>query len=170
MLISSLFIFNSSFFKLFQFSIFQFFNLKITGDGNCQFRAIADQIYMNEQDFALVRENAVSWLTENENFEVDKGTKISEFLFDFPSWDAYCDEMAQDGVWGDQLTLMAIAEKFQVRLWILSSSDCIDEKAAIIIEPRQTRVRKTVYLLHWLERGHYESLVPNAAPTSAPNV
>jgi hypothetical protein len=135
---------------------------QIVGDGNCQFRAVADQLYGDEKDHELAREVAVSWLAENENFEVAPGIHLVDFMYDQPSWDSYCDEMRHEGSWGDELKLIAMAEHFKVRFWILSSSNCADEQATIVIEPRQGRVRKNVYLLHWLERGHYDSLTPHA--------
>jgi len=96
---------------------------EIRGDGNCQFRALADQLFGDEERHNEVRLKIVDWLRKNKDFEVDEGTKIFDFLDleEYSSWNEYCDEMSRNGAWGDQFTLVAGAEVFQVNIHILSS-------------------------------------------------
>lgn len=77
-------------------------------------------------------------------------------IFFFPN----SDTMANDSVWGDHITLIAAAEVFRVKVWILSSIELPANSTlspVTIIEPRG-QVEKSVFLGHWHER-HYSSLV-----------
>jgi hypothetical protein len=76
----------------------------------------------------------------------------------FPTWDAYCDYMAREGSWGDHLSLIAVAEAFKARVWIISSVETPDNASPVtVIEPRETPGKKILFLGHWHER-HYSSL------------
>lgn len=60
--------------------------------------------------------------------------------------------MAQDGNWGDELTLIAIAELFNVRIQILSTLG-----NTIHILPQANTAQRTIHLLHQHEH-HYRSI------------
>jgi len=133
---------------------------KIKGDGNCQFRAIADQIYNDPDDHLLVRKNVVDWLKKNDKYVLPNGTVLREYLETdiFHKWSDYCDYMLRDSVWGDHLTLLAAAEIFKVKIVIFSSVKTKkDEDPFIIISPKYSS--NIIYLSHELEY-HYSSLSP----------
>lgn len=69
--------------------------------GNCQFRALADQLFGDEERHNEVRLKIVDWLRKNKDFEVDEGTKICDFLDleEYSSWNEYCDEMSRNRAW-----------------------------------------------------------------------
>lgn len=67
------------------------------------------------------------------------------------SWSIFCDKMAQ-GEWGDELTLIAIAELFKVRIQILSTLG-----NTIHILPQHNTAQRTIHLLHQHEH-HYRSI------------
>lgn len=147
----------------------------ITPDGNCQFRALADQIMEDQDRHSEVRTKIIDWLKGNERYAVDDNN--STFLGDFldrdqyPSWENYCKYMSGNKAWGDHLTLVAATEAFGVNLWVLSSVDVGDSPVVngidpyiTTLSPRIAKPKKTARLAHYHEL-HYTSLHPNPPPT-----
>ena len=107
-------------------------NLKlkdVPGDNNCQFHAIADQLFkigINGWSDIKLRKKAVQWLKENGKRAMDDG-KIGErtLLKDaigVPNWNNYIKEMSEHGkTWGDEATLLAISVLFKIEIIIISS-------------------------------------------------
>jgi len=146
---------------------FQLFGLrekrKIPGDGNCQFAAFADQLFSTPRVHQEVRRISVEWLRQNPNFEVERGVYLRDFLeMDcFGNWEEYCNYMAQDGTWGDHMTLIALSEVFECSVIILSSVELGNNSASnpvTIIEPKTCKSQKVILLSH-LHEKHYGSLV-----------
>ena len=58
--------------------------------------------------------------------------------------------MSQDQVWGDHITLIAAAEVFRTKIWILSSIDLPEDgklSPVTIVEPREVQEgRKCIFL------------------------
>ncbi|KAG8342750.1 hypothetical protein TRVL_06417 [Trypanosoma vivax] len=84
------------------------------GDGNCQFRAVAQQLLGSEDYHELVRVHVVTYM------------KSVRDVFDcyFPSKeeaDTYYDDMLKVGTWGDELTLRAASDSLFINVHILSS-------------------------------------------------
>mmetsp|Transcript_30332 Transcript_30332/g.70546 ORF Transcript_30332/g.70546 Transcript_30332/m.70546 type:complete len:144 (-) Transcript_30332:132-563(-) len=68
----------------------------VRGDGNCQFRALADQLYGSEEHHATIREQVVQQLQ----------VRAERYCGFVPgSFKGYLAEMARDGTWGDHVTL-----------------------------------------------------------------
>jgi len=146
---------------------------KITPDGNCQFRALADQIMADQNRHKEVRKKIIDWLKGNEKYAVDdqSSTTLGDFLDrdQYPSWENYCYYMSGSRAWGDHLTLLAATEAFGVNLWILSSVEVPDSPETIkhdfdqyitTLSPRIAKPNKTARLAHYHEL-HYTSLHPN---------
>jgi hypothetical protein len=146
--------------------LYQLCGRPIKGDGNCLFRAVADQLGLSpDLHHAQVRAAVVDWLRKNPSYKIDATATISDFLETdrYMTWDAYCDYMSLDGSWGDHLSLIAIAEVFKARVWIISSVETPESSSPVtIIEPRETEGKKLFLLGHWHER-HYTSLIPAPA-------
>ncbi|CAM6092176.1 unnamed protein product [Calypogeia fissa] len=74
--------------------------IQVTGDGNCFFRAIADQLEGNEEEHAKYRGKVVDYLEDHkEDFE--------PFLEEEVTFDEYCSNMRQDGTWAGHMELQA---------------------------------------------------------------
>ncbi|WPT15006.1 OVARIAN TUMOR DOMAIN-containing deubiquitinating enzyme 9 [Picochlorum sp. SENEW3] len=73
------------------------------GDGNCQFRSLAKQIFRNPEKHGLVRSKAVRYIRLNRQ-------RFLPYLG--PEFDTYVKEMSVEGCWGDELTLRAASEAF----------------------------------------------------------
>jgi len=141
---------------------------KIIGDGNCQYRAIADQLWNDQERYTEVRKSVTDWLENNKNYYVDEEntTRMCDFLVDI-KWPDYVAAMRKNYAWGDQLTLTAAAEIYQMNIWVLSTVKTSNpENAVTVISPKSFRNKsstndpaKTIYLLNLMDY-HYESLKP----------
>jgi len=143
----------------------------ITPDGNCQFRALADQIMADQDRHPEVRTRIIDWLKRNERYAVDDNNSacLGDFLDRdlYPSWENYCKYMSANKAWGDHLTLVAATEAFGVNLWVLSSVEVGDtpiqnnglDPYITTLAPRIAKPNKTARLAHYHEL-HYTSLHP----------
>ncbi|CAI5511250.1 unnamed protein product, partial [Closterium sp. Naga37s-1] len=76
--------------------------LPMVGDGNCQFRALADQLFRNANRHAAVRQAVVQQMRAHSE-------RYSPYVPD--SFPRYLRHMARNGEWGDHITLQAAADK-----------------------------------------------------------
>ncbi|CAN6248453.1 unnamed protein product, partial [Urochloa humidicola] len=78
------------------------FEVRVAGDGNCQFRALSDQLYRSPDYHKHVRKEIVKQLKEhNSLYEGYVPMKYKH----------YCKKMKKSGEWGDHVTLQAAADK-----------------------------------------------------------
>ncbi|GAB4821497.1 hypothetical protein N2152v2_008543 [Parachlorella kessleri] len=123
----------------------------VKGDGNCQFRALSDQLYRTPRLHAFVRECTVAQLRrDRQRYE---GWVPADY-------DAYCRAMARSGEWGDHVTLQAAADYFGLKICVLTS---FPEGAFIEIMPQRTRSSRILYLSFWAE-VHYNSVYMQEDP------
>jgi len=140
----------------------------IDGDGNCQFAAISDQLFNNPKLHLEIRRIIVYWLRRNQNYEVEKGVRLIDFLETecFGSWEGYCDYMSKEQVWGDHMTLIAATEVFKCTILILSSVQTGASSDPItVIEPKKASSDRVILLSH-LHELHYGSLTQDGLDQS----
>lgn len=71
----------------------------VLGDGNCQFRATANQLDLDDDQFHVpIRHKCVDWLRNNKNTKIGD-SELFHFNYEFESWESFCDHMDQDAVW-----------------------------------------------------------------------
>ncbi|CAJ1360790.1 unnamed protein product [Effrenium voratum] len=117
----------------------------VAGDGNCQFRALADQLYGSEEHHDAIRAQVLEQLR----------TLPSRYQGFVPGrFESYLAHMARDGAWGDHVTLQAAADVLGVRIHVVS--DFLEE-AYIEVTPEQQKSSKVLKLCFWAE-VHYNSL------------
>ncbi|KAG2433740.1 hypothetical protein HXX76_008103 [Chlamydomonas incerta] len=124
---------------------------QVAGDGNCQFRALSDQLYDNPEHHAEVRRAVVAVLRQ-------RAAAYSCYVAG--DYGAFVDSMARSGTWGDHLTLQAAADTFGVRIVVVTS---YEHSPVITIEPEQKKSGRTLFLSFWAE-VHYNSLYPAKEP------
>eukprot|EP00667_Euglena_gracilis_P019074 EG_transcript_20378 len=127
----------------------------VEGDGNCQFRALADQLWRRQDSHREVRRLVAARL----RFHPEQYAPfvISE------DYDAYVARMAKEGEWGDHVTLQAAADVFGVEIVLVTSF--ADERSIISIkpldwegkDPDSSRVVQTLHLSFYAEI-HYNSI------------
>ena len=124
---------------------------EVDGDGNCQFRAIADQLYGSPDRYAEVRANIVEHLRSN-------SSRYSAFVPE--SYDAfffYIEIMRLDGNWGDHLTLQAASNVYGLEIRVYTS---YDENWERVIRPTDDgNIRRAIQLSFYAEL-HYNSVHP----------
>lgn len=137
---------------------------EVKGDGNCQFRALSDQLYHSSSHHGELRQQVVKQLRSTP--EVYKGFVDDDF-------GSYCHQMGKNGTWGDHITLQAAADAYASRILIVSSfqEECIIE----ILPTKQAKLPKqpgsrTLFLSFWHE-VHYGSVYPQGStpPPDAPH-
>lgn len=86
--------------------------LEMAGDGNCQFRSLAFNLFGSQSYHAVVRKAAVEHMRKHADF--------FELFFD-GEFDDYLKGMAINRTWGDELTLRAIVEAYGCVAHVLTS-------------------------------------------------
>lgn len=87
------------------------------GDGNCQFEALRFllQTLGIYRSVEVLRKEIVQYLTQNPDNVF--GTPLENFAA--MPWDRYLASMAQNGEYGDQITLQAAAEIFNLEILVV---------------------------------------------------
>lgn len=119
--------------------------LQVEGDGNCQFRALADQLFRNPDYHKHVRKEVVKQLKQFQ--------KLYESYVPM-SYKNYLKIMKRSGEWGDHITLQAAADRFGAKICLLTS---FRETCLIEIVPKDQTPTRELWLSFWSE-VHYNSL------------
>ncbi|KAL4200804.1 hypothetical protein AMTRI_Chr02g255450 [Amborella trichopoda] len=130
--------------------------LQIEGDGNCQFRALADQLFRNPDYHKHVRKEIVRQLKRFQKYY--EGYVPMKYK-------SYLKKMKRSGEWGDHVTLQAAADRFGAKICLLTS---FRDSCFIEIMPKDQDPSKELWLSFWCE-VHYNSLygtgeVPSRVP------
>lgn len=131
---------------------------EVAGDGNCQFRAVSHQLFKSDKYHRRIREDACTQLLENPNYYKRIIFKEEEFNTDY---NTYIEKMKKDSVYGDELTLQAIADFYDLNIRVINITDNY-------ITPITTRTNKqtrTITLIYkrdkiYRELDHYDSVKP----------
>ncbi|KAI3793462.1 hypothetical protein L1987_36081 [Smallanthus sonchifolius] len=127
--------------------IYDLVELKVSGDGNCQFRSLSDQIYRSSEHHKLVREQVVQQL----KFHPELYAAYVPMAYD-----EYLKNISTDGEWGDHVTLQAAADAFGVKIFVLTS---YKDTCYIEILPCVQKSKRIIFLSFWAE-VHYNSIYP----------
>ncbi|KAF3789375.1 OTU domain-containing protein [Nymphaea thermarum] len=128
----------------------QLYNLtevKVQGDGNCQFRALSDQFYRTPEHHNFVRQEIVNQLSAQP--EIYAGYVPM-------AYSDYIEKMSRDGEWGDHVTLQAAADWYGVRICVFTS---FKDTCIIDISPNVQKSNRVIFLSFWAE-VHYNSIYP----------
>ncbi|CAI5984834.1 unnamed protein product [Closterium sp. NIES-64] len=120
--------------------------LPMVGDGNCQFRALADQLFRNANRHAAVRQAVVQQMRAHSEC-------YSPYVPD--SFSRYLRHMARNGEWGDHITLQAAADKYGAKINLITSYP--GDQFLIEIFPCQGKPTRELWLSFWAE-VHYNSV------------
>ncbi|KAB2075120.1 hypothetical protein ES319_A07G199500v1 [Gossypium barbadense] len=130
--------------------------LQMEGDGNCQFRALADQLFRNPDYHKHVRRQIVKQLKHSK--------KLYEGYVPM-KYKGYLKKMKKSGEWGDHVTLQAAADRFGAKICLVTS---FRDTCYIEIMPKQASPTREIWLSFWSE-VHYNSLYASGdVPTRAP--
>eukprot|EP00900_Chrysochromulina_parva_P011409 jgi/Chrpa1/20269/Chrysochromulina_OHIO_Genome00027367-RA len=133
--------------------------VNVGGDGNCFFRALAKQVYSDEQEHGRARQETIQYMRERrEEFEhfVPK---------DFDSYDSYVNHMSREGTYIEgQFEIQAAADAFNVHIMVYGRSRDHDRTFTPLMSNLETR---DVYMAHYQAAQHYVVLERmDPAPTA----
>ncbi|KGN54973.1 OVARIAN TUMOR DOMAIN-containing deubiquitinating enzyme 11 isoform X1 [Cucumis sativus] len=130
--------------------------LQMEGDGNCQFRALADQLFRNPDYHKHVRKAVIK--------QLKKFRKLYEGYVPM-KYKTYLKKMKKSGEWGDHVTLQAAADRFGAKICLVTS---FRDTCYIEILPKDNSPHKELWLSFWCE-VHYNSLYASGdLPTRTP--
>ncbi|OAP11204.1 hypothetical protein AXX17_AT2G36230 [Arabidopsis thaliana] len=89
--------------------------IMMKSDGNCQFRALADQLYQNSDCHELVRQEIVKQLKTH--------PKIYKGFVDHMDFSQYVKNMSTNSQWGDEVTLRVAADVYQVKIILITERE-----------------------------------------------
>lgn len=129
---------------------------QMEGDGNCQFRALSDQLFHNPDDHKYVRRQVIKQLT--------RFRKLYEGYVPM-TYKSYLKKMKKLGEWGDHVTLQATVDRFGVKICLVTS---FRDTCCIEILPKNGHPSRELWLSFWSE-VHYNSLYTRGdIPVRAP--
>ncbi|KAH7669605.1 Ubiquitinyl hydrolase 1 protein [Dioscorea alata] len=127
--------------------LYDLVELKVQGDGNCQFRALSDQFYRSPEHHKFVRQQVINQLMSN--------PEIYEGYVPMAYGD-YLRKLSKSGEWGDHVTLQAAADSYGVKIFVITS---FKDTCYIEILPNVQKSRRVIFLSFWAE-VHYNSIYP----------
>ncbi|CAL0299531.1 unnamed protein product [Lupinus luteus] len=127
--------------------LYDFVEHMVQGDGNCQFRALSDQLYNTPDHHKFVRRQIVNQLKSHP--EIYEGYVPMEYS-------DYLEKMSKSGEWGDHVTLQAAADSYGVRIFVMTS---FKDTCCIEILPHFEKPKGVIFLSFWAE-VHYNSIYP----------
>ncbi|KAK9749575.1 hypothetical protein RND81_02G135600 [Saponaria officinalis] len=127
--------------------LYDLVELKVQGDGNCQFRALSDQFYRTPEHHKFVRQQIVNQLkAQQEYYEGYVPMEYGEYL----------KKMSKSSEWGDHVTLQAAADSYGVKIFLMTS---FKETCYMEIIPKVQMSKRIILLSFWAE-VHYNSIYP----------
>ena len=124
----------------------------LPGDGNCQFGALS--FWLSRLGFhrsaETVRDEIVKYLTSNPTNS--EGMPLE--LFAGMPWEEYLQAMARNGTYGDQITLQAVVDLYNIEIVVVST---LGPDATVVISPSFSTPTARVQLGHYAENHgeHY---------------
>lgn len=123
-----------------------------TGDGNCLFRALSDQLYGSEDKHAEVRRRCVAYLLEHADH-------FSAFIGEYgETWEHYIQRMGRDGTYGGHLEIVGFAESYGLEVVIYQAEFMYAVHPSSAVKPNG----KVHIAYHTWE--HYSSVRNKAGP------
>ncbi|XP_061178700.1 uncharacterized protein LOC133187369 [Saccostrea echinata] len=132
----------------------------VSPDGNCMFRAIADQFMINGRigyTADRLRCTAIDFLREQHNTE--DGNHIQSFLCS-ESWEDYLSRMSKSSEWGDHIVLQAVADAYNLDVVVFNVFQDDIRKTEVHPQMESKRKPMTIFLGH-IGEFHYLSLRPD---------
>lgn len=123
------------------------FRFKIPEDGNCLFRAIAQQLGLPQDYHSTLRKECIKWLYENEQILVSNNLLEENEIREY----------ASDGQWAGFGALTAICNLHSVQIILLAGNDVTQSPQ--MIKPYESCIVNRTLKVSYLYCGHYDALV-----------
>ncbi|ELR24133.1 OTUlike cysteine protease family protein [Acanthamoeba castellanii str. Neff] len=140
----------------------------VSGNGDCQFASLADQLYRTTGMAAVVRHTIVNYLRSLIGGPGDvcmRAQANAERFRQYVPGDytEYCNTMDKRGTWGDHITLQAAANVYGVEIHLLTS---YKDTVWMEIKPQDGAKTQKSLWLSFLAELHYNSLYSRQDLTS----
>lgn len=124
----------------------------IKGDGNCQFASLSFQLYGDPHLHRHIRQQVCKQLAQN------------SALYDcfvcydnrIPNYDEYCKKMTCLNEWGDNITLQAAADVFQIKILLITSF--VDQPLIEITPSDSSIFPKRIVIMSFYSEVHYNAV------------
>ncbi|CAD8210670.1 unnamed protein product [Paramecium pentaurelia] len=141
----------------------------VNADGNCLFRAIADQLTGNEENYNKYRSMAIKQLQKNQNF-------FSNFHHESSTtFNEYTKQMSEDGIWGGHLELQALSNSLQIDIIVHTKDNyyiikhmpiktccsILKDKLSMYLNIQKFPIQKQIHIALHKEKkiiNHYQSV------------
>ena len=87
--------------------------VEMLSDGNCQFRSLSKELFGSADHHAIVRDVVTAHMARQH-------ADYAPFI-DGEDWTSYIQHMSKDQTWGDELTLRAAADVYNVKINVITS-------------------------------------------------
>jgi hypothetical protein len=138
--------------------------IEIEGDGNCLFRAISHQLYLNEEYHEQLRHLCCEHLKKHSN-------RFDKFIVDI-KFSEYIQEMSKNGTWADDIEIRAMEELLDRNIHIYSSNSTNPKDYLIPVNenPDEEKLMFGVPPLNLSYHGqsHYNSIYYDRTPLPFP--
>lgn len=129
----------------------------VQADGNCQFRALAVQLYGDESHHAALRARVVQQLRQRPD-------RYEGYMYG--TYENYLEEMTRDGHWGDNVTLQAASDLLNREIQVLTDqpgSSLLELKPEARSDACEGTPQQGALCLAFLTEVHYDAVVFEAA-------
>ena len=121
-------------------------SVRVHGDGNCQFRALSQQLYGCADFHGSVRRAVVAHMLEERSF-------FSAMFDGDADFEGYLRRMRELKCWGDELTLRAAADCFSCAVHVVTSTET---NWYLLYSPAE-KPKKHLFLVY-VSPVHYDAL------------
>lgn len=141
--------------------------MEMEGDGNCQFRSFAFNLFGDQAHHAAVRKAAVAHIKNNSDF-------YSLFFEDEREYKKFLRDMGKNRTWGDELTLRAVVEAYGCVAHVVTSEpsnwflvyapedmSAVDSTIAVCPRGHQLPPKGKQVFLSYVSPIHYNAIVAN---------
>ena len=145
-------------------------SLDVGAHGDCQFRALASQLWGNAERHHELRHAVVTELTEHPDVYKTYRDGDEGWTDDNAGWDRLIREMAQPGNWGCHVTLCAAANAYGRSVHVA----CVDATTKCVyttdVPPTRTPATGDPVTVAYVGLNHYVAVVPleDAASSESP--
>eukprot|EP01001_Neometanema_parovale_P008700 NODE_4963_length_996_cov_101.190149_g4756_i0.p1 GENE.NODE_4963_length_996_cov_101.190149_g4756_i0~~NODE_4963_length_996_cov_101.190149_g4756_i0.p1 ORF type:complete len:252 (-),score=26.59 NODE_4963_length_996_cov_101.190149_g4756_i0:110-865(-) len=134
--------------------------VQMMDDGNCQFAAFSHQMYRTQKYHRVIRRKAVEQILHHREMYL-------EFFDGEEDLERYARGMKRDGDWGDEITLKAVCDYFDVVIHVVLSTEgtWYLRYSPTHIQSKDGKQGQRHLFLSYLYPIHYNSIVPIKEPT-----
>ncbi len=134
--------------------------IEIVADGNCLFRALSHQLYLNEDHHEELRKDCITHLRKHK--------RRYEMFVTNENFEAYLEDMSKLGVWADDLEIRAMEEILDRNILIYSSNSYSPKELVQPVNenPDEAKLMKGVVPINLSYHGqsHYNSIYNDRSP------